>query len=132
MHVRAGACACDHPGKAFVLGLRGHLAPLPVLVISLFPTLSCRSIPSLSVSSSPLSSSNPFIPPSPTPPSRALPLLCPRRCRPAGFDQGARERERKWVRKLCWRLQENKAGISSRGGWETARDGGRCEEKVIE
>lgn len=50
------------------------------------PPLSCRSIPSLSVSSSLLSSSDPFIPP-----SRALPLLCPRRCRPAGFDQGARE-----------------------------------------
>ena len=30
-------CVCDQPGRAFVLGLRGHLAPLPVLVISLFP-----------------------------------------------------------------------------------------------
>lgn len=34
---RVCVCVCDQPGRAFVLGLRGHLAPLPVLVISLFP-----------------------------------------------------------------------------------------------
>lgn len=49
------------------------LSPVPLYPFSicLFPSSLC---------------SDPFIPP-----SRALPLLCPRRCRPAGFDQGARE-----------------------------------------
>lgn len=41
----------DQRGKAFVLGLRGHLAPLPVLVISLFPSL-MPLYPTLSISSS--------------------------------------------------------------------------------
>lgn len=53
----------DQRGRAFVLGLRGHLAPLPVLVISLFPSLSCCSILSLSIPSSLLSAQ---IPSSPT------------------------------------------------------------------
>lgn len=62
VHVRA--CACDHPGKAFVLGRRGHLAPLPVLVISLFPL--SRAALSLLYLSLPLLSQAP-IPSSPPP-----------------------------------------------------------------
>lgn len=44
----------DQQGRAFVLGLRGHLAPLPVLVISLFPLSRAAPSFSLSISSSPL------------------------------------------------------------------------------
>lgn len=62
--VRARPCMCDHPGKAFVLGLRGHLAPLPVLVISLFPL--SRAALSLLYLSLPLLSQAP-IPSSPHP-----------------------------------------------------------------
>lgn len=64
---------CDQPGRAFVLGLRGHLAPLPVLVILLFPL----SIPSLSVFSSLLFSCDPFIPPSLVRAPSSLPKAMP-------------------------------------------------------
>lgn len=110
-------CVCDQPGRAFVLGLRGHLAPLPVLVISLFP-LSRAALSLLYLSLplfSQLQSLHPPISRSPSPLPKAMPS-----CRLWSGGQGG---ERKWVRKLCWRLQENKAGISSRWGWERERWG---------
>ena len=67
---RERACVCDHPGKAFVLGLRGHLALLPVLVISLFP-LSRASL-SLLYLSLPLFSQAPI----PSSPHLVLSLSC--------------------------------------------------------
>lgn len=63
-------CVCDHPGKAFVLGLGGHLAPLPVLVISLFP-LSRASLSLLDLSL-PLFSQAPI----PSSPHLVLSLSC--------------------------------------------------------
>lgn len=63
-------CECDHPAKAFVLGLRGHLAPLPVLVISLFPP--SRASLSLLYLSLPLFSQAPI----PSSPHLVLSLSC--------------------------------------------------------
>lgn len=83
---RASLCVCVISQEELLsLGWEGTWLLFPSLwslcslsLVPLYPYSICLFLSSLS--------SDPFIPP-----SCALPLLCPRRCRPAGFDQGARE-----------------------------------------
>lgn len=107
----------------FALGVRNHLGlRSALLVISLFVLVCCIPLPTpLFLYSFTI---DPFIPRSRSPLPTAMPS-----CKLWSQGQGG---NRKWVRKLGWRLQENKAGISSRwterrmeGGMKGREEGGK-------